>query len=101
MTVALITNMENFNKAIASETLVVVDFYADWCGPCKFISPQLAKLSEEMAGSVLFYKVDIDQLSFDDISSVPTFRFFKKGQMLKEFCGANIAGITQIINELK
>lgn len=58
---------------------VLIDFYADWCGPCKMVSPILEELSEEYKGQVVFYKVDTEQelelASVFGIRSIPTFLF--------------------------
>ncbi|OAD54193.1 Thioredoxin-2, partial [Eufriesea mexicana] len=76
----------------AGNTLVVIDFFATWCGPCKMISPKLEKLAEEMQ-DVIFLKVDIDEcveLATEyDIISMPSFVFIKNGQVLESFSGAN------------
>lgn len=60
----------------------IIDFYADWCGPCKMVAPVLEELSEEYAGKVLFYKVDTEveqELSaVFGIQSIPSFLFIDK-----------------------
>jgi len=77
---------ETFDKSVLlTSGLVLVDFYAEWCGPCKAIAPMLEKLEETYTG-VTFFKVDIDS-NFDlaerfKISSVPTFKLIKKGRVI-------------------
>ena len=65
------------------ERPAIIDFYADWCGPCKMVAPILEQLSEEYAGQVIFYKVDTekeDELSgVFGIQSIPTFLFLPVG----------------------
>ena len=60
-------------------TPVVIDFYADWCGPCKSVAPVLEQLSEEYSGKVEIYKIDTDKetelAQFFGIQSIPTFLF--------------------------
>lgn len=78
-----ITN-ETFKEVIKTG-VVVVDFYADWCGPCKMLTPILEQLSEEME-DVHFYKVNVDldkklALSYD-ILSIPVLLLFKDGQLV-------------------
>jgi len=85
-------NGENFSEAINSEMLVVVDFYADWCMPCRYISPILEKLSKEFDGKAKFYKLNVDEnqevaLEYG-ISSIPTVLFFRKGKVVGGFIGA-------------
>lgn len=86
---AEIINKGNFEeKVLKSDDLVVVDFFATWCGPCKMIAPILDKLSEEYK----VYKVDIDQdtdlaISFG-VQSVPTLLFFKGGKVVYNEVGA-------------
>ncbi len=71
---------------------VVVDFYADWCGPCKVIEPVIHKLSEEYQGRVKFVKVDTDanqELTAQfGIMSIPTVMFFSKGKVEDIVIGA-------------
>ena len=63
---------------------VVVDFWAEWCGPCKMIGPQLEELSEEMAGKVKFVKLNVDENQQTAIKygfrSIPTLIMFKGGE---------------------
>jgi len=72
--------------------LVVVDFFATWCGPCVFISPVLADLSEQFL-DVCFLKVDVDQCTQVSencaIAAMPTFQFYKHGTKIDEVIGAN------------
>ncbi len=80
-----------FLQVINSDKLVVVDFYADWCMPCKFLSPLLEKLSREYK-DVEFYKLNVDEnqeLAFEyGISSIPTVLFFRRGRVVGGFVGA-------------
>ncbi len=80
-----------FLQVINSDKLVVVDFYADWCMPCRFLSPLLEKLSKEYK-DVEFYKINVDEnqeLAFEyGISSIPTVLFFRRGRIVGGFVGA-------------
>lgn len=55
-------NLEEFKALIAQDKLVIVDFHATWCGPCKLIAPKLAKLTE-VYGDAVFAKVDVDDVA--------------------------------------
>jgi thioredoxin len=70
----------------------VVDFFAEWCGPCKMISPYIGQLEKEFP-NVQFVKVDVDELeevaSLNNITAMPTFIFFRNGQKVHEFRGAD------------
>ncbi len=85
-------NGNEFKKVIDQEELVVVDFYADWCMPCRYISPVLEKLEKEFGGKVKFYKLNVDdnqEIAFEyGIASIPTVLFFKKGKVVGGFIGA-------------
>lgn len=76
---------ENFNsEVIESDKPVLVDFYADWCGPCKMMGPIVEQVEEELSGKAAFGKLDIDQ-SMEiagkyGIMSIPTFVVFKEGK---------------------
>jgi len=88
----------DFQKEVVhSEIPVLVDFYADWCGPCRMIAPSLEQLSREYAGKVKFVKVDTDAnqeltTSFG-IMSIPTVMFFAKGKVEDIVVGAVPAAV--------
>src|SRR6267378_8406163 len=71
---------------------VVVDFFADWCGPCRAVGPILESLSREYAGRAKFVKVDVDAnerlASEYDVQSIPTVIIFRRGQVLDRVVGA-------------
>ena len=73
----------NFSEEI-KDGVVVVDFYADWCGPCKMIAPVMEELSNDMEGKVKFCKVNVDnnqRISQEyGITNIPSILFFKNGQ---------------------
>lgn len=74
-----------------SDTPVVVDFFAEWCGPCKMIAPILEGLASEMSGKVKIVKVDIDQhqdlaIRFG-VQTIPNLLFFKNGEVVDQVVG--------------
>ncbi len=81
---------ENFKKEL-EKGLFLVDFYADWCGPCRMLTPVLEKIAQEMAGKVTVVKLDIDHAqqtaSSCDITSVPTLILFKDGKEVGRIVG--------------
>ncbi|XP_050681162.1 thioredoxin-2 [Leptidea sinapis] len=78
----------------AGDKLVVIDFMATWCGPCKVIGPKLEEIANEMADSIVVLKIDVDECeditSEYEITSMPTFVFVKNTKKLEEFSGANV-----------
>merc|ERR1712050_378273 len=88
-----VNSAEEFNAAINGTELVVVDFFATWCGPCRMIAPYLEELSKEYEGKVKFIKVDVDELedlsAEQEVKAMPTFSFFQGGKKLESFAGAN------------
>ena len=80
-----ITKLEDFNTLIKSDKLVVIDFTATWCGPCKMISPKFQEL-ETKYPNCIFRKVDVDESQEISeqcsISAMPTFHLYKNGIML-------------------
>ncbi|KAG8455043.1 hypothetical protein GDO86_001315 [Hymenochirus boettgeri] len=98
-------NLNEFHETLkaAGCTLVVIDFTATWCGPCKFISPVFEKLSEELS-NVIFCKVDVDDASdvseHCKIQSMPTFVFYKNNNKIEQFSGANADKLKETIKRL-
>jgi thioredoxin 1 len=88
-----LVTIEEFMEAINDDRLVVVDFYAQWCGPCKVIAPVVERLAVEYKDNAVFYKVDVDEADREitvKVSAMPTFIFYRKGEQITLFQGANI-----------
>lgn len=84
---------EHFDTTVLkAEVPVLVDFYADWCGPCRTMAPILDEIAQEKAGKLLVAKVDTDRApgvgQRYGIRSIPFFARFEKGQMVKNVVGA-------------
>jgi len=82
-----------FDEVIGSaETPVVVDFWAEWCGPCKMIAPILEELATEQAGTITVAKLNVDEnpdLAMRyNVMSIPTLLVFKDGEIAKRLVGA-------------
>ena len=88
-----VTNEDFEQSVIQADTPVLVDFYADWCGPCKTQTPILGQLAEEFDGKVKFAKVDIDVDGNKDLAvkygvlSVPTLILFSNGEVKETIVG--------------
>ena len=96
-----------FKEVLANNAVVVVDFGAAWCGPCKSLSPVIDKIATAYEGRAAVGKVDIEESPETTeefaIRSVPTILFFKNGELVpgKKIVGAtNEAKITAIIDEI-
>ncbi|MCK0178382.1 thioredoxin [Flavobacteriaceae bacterium S0862] len=76
----------SFNKIINSQTPVLVDFFADWCGPCKMLAPILKQVKEELGDAVKIIKIDVDKnqplAAKYQVRGVPTMLLFKKGKQV-------------------
>ena len=84
----------HFEELIESNTVVLVDYYADWCGPCKMLEPTVEEIADETDAAVL--KVDIDELqafaSGKGIRSVPTLEFYHNGESVDRVVGVQDKG---------
>ena len=82
----------NFEETVNKYPIVLVDFWADWCGPCKMLEPVIEDLAEEYAGKVVFAKLNVDKnkttSSRFGVSSIPTMILFKNGEPVKQMVGA-------------
>ncbi|WP_321417624.1 thioredoxin [uncultured Methanomethylovorans sp.] len=83
---------DSFNSFISQYPLVVIDCWAQWCGPCRILSPIIDQLASELQGKIVFGKLDTDQnpkISQNmGISSIPTLLFFQKGHLVDHVSGA-------------
>ena len=79
------------SEVIESDQPVLVDFWAEWCGPCKKVSPVLDEISEELAGKAKIAKVNVDDertlAAMFQIMSIPTLLIFKDGKKVDELVG--------------
>ena len=90
------------NEVLQSGEPVLVDFWAEWCGPCKMIAPVLEEIAEEQAGKIKIVKLNIDDnlevTRRFDVMSIPTLILFKDGQPVKRIVGAK--GKAALLREL-
>lgn len=100
----VIINKSNFeNEVINADKPVLLDFYADWCGPCKMLSPILSEIADEYADVLKVAKVNVDDepelaMKFK-VSSIPMLVLFKNGRIVSTSVGYRPKG--EILNELK
>ena len=85
-------NDKNFSDIIEKYPLVVVDFWASWCGPCKMMEPVIENMAKKYSGKVVFGKMNVDKNkripSRYQISSIPTLMIFKNGKIVDKIVGA-------------
>ncbi len=92
MTTVAVTDKTFADEVLGADVPVLVDFWAEWCGPCKQIGPALEQISDELAGQVTIAKVNIDDSpmipSKLGVKGIPTLMLFKDGQMTSMKVGA-------------
>ena len=101
-----IKTSEQFNKLLEENEIVFVDFYAEWCGPCKMMSPIVEQFDEEMKGQIKVCKVNIDE-NLDlaqayRITSIPTLALFKNGKLVAVEIGyRSLANLHEMVEKNK
>jgi thioredoxin 1 len=86
------TTDDTFERIVKSNKLLIVDFWAPWCGPCKMFSPVIDQLAAEYAGKITFAKLNIDEnprtASEFGVMSIPTVLIMKNGKLVDQIVGA-------------
>lgn len=98
-------NQENFDGFLSDNDVIVVDFWANWCGPCKMLSPVIEELANDYEGKVVFGKVNVDdnpELSEKfEIMSIPAVYIYKAGKVSQKIIGfRQKTQISSIIDEV-
>lgn len=99
-------NVDSFDEAIStSENPVLVDFWAEWCGPCKMIAPVLDEIAAENGDKITIGKVNVDEnpdlARRFEVMSIPTLIVFKNGEPVKRLVGAkNKAGLMDDLSDI-
>ena len=86
-------NDENLEETLSSSSVpILVDYWAEWCGPCKMVAPVLEELAQELEGKLTIGKVDVDanrdSAATQNVMSIPTLSLFKDGQPVDQRIGA-------------
>ncbi len=95
---------KNFDKEVLQSSLpVLVDFWAEWCGPCKQLSPIVDEIASDLKGKLKVAKVNVDEAGelagAHNIMSIPTLIVFKNGEVVDQFVGA--MGKTQLLAKIQ
>jgi thioredoxin 1 len=97
------TDDQTFQDVISSETPTLVDFWAEWCGPCKLMDRPLAEIAEEYAGKIVIAKLNVDDNPSTamqyEVMSIPSMILFKDGQVQSRIVGARSKA--QLLSDLR
>ncbi|MFY7670250.1 thioredoxin [Tenacibaculum sp. MEBiC06402] len=98
--------MSNLTEILNGDTPVLIDFFAEWCGPCKMMTPVLKDLKNDLGDEVIILKIDVDKnnaiAAKYQIKGVPTFMIFKQGKMLWRQSGMlQKQDLIELINKFK
>jgi len=107
-TIIEIKSVEEFNKILKDypNNIIIIDFWAVWCGPCMFFAPVFKKLHEEFKKEIIFVKINVDENNAIstkyNITGIPTTLFIKNGDVINKVIGAlNYERMKQVLEQLK
>ncbi|KGL53949.1 MULTISPECIES: thioredoxin [Porphyromonas] len=90
---------DNFKQKVAESMPIVIDFWAEWCGPCRMVTPIIEELAAEYEGKVLIGKMNVDENSSTpaefSVRNIPTILFIKNGEVVERHVGAASKAVLQ------
>jgi thioredoxin len=99
-----IDSKAHLNEILKNNQKVVLKFYADWCGPCRMITPPMEGMAEKYKENIVFYEVNVDSLSDvaqeHNVSALPTIIFFHNSKEFDKIIGANLNSIMETAEKL-